>query len=83
MAAFMDESGVETRNGRTHRGALLRPNFKVIALRQGLFPRHRFSSQQIPNPPAQQQSLASDYDVYPAGIITQDFISKGGDIVMC
>jgi hypothetical protein len=82
MAAFMDESGVETRNGRTHIGGTLRSHFKTIAFRQGQFPPLQFSGHEIRNFLVEQRSLISDCNVYQAETATDQFVPEGGDVAM-
>lgn len=81
MAAFMEDSGVEKRNGRTHRGGILRSHFKIIAFHQGPFAPLQFLGYQIRNCLFKQHSLVNGYHLHPAGTVTDDIVSKGGDWV--
>jgi hypothetical protein len=80
VAVFMDESGVGTWNGRTHRGETLQSHFKIIAFRQGQFPPLQFLGHEIRNFPVEQHGPISDYYLYPDGTVTDDFVPKGGDV---
>jgi hypothetical protein len=79
MAAFMEESGVEQWNGRTHRGGILRTYSKIIAFHQGKFSPLQFLEYQIRNCQFKQQRLVGDYPFRAAGTVTDDVVSKGGD----
>jgi hypothetical protein len=82
MAAFMDESGIDARNGHPHRRESLPSHFKITTLRKGLFPYHLFQARQICNSLTGQCWLASHCNVYLAGTATEHVIKRGGEAAM-
>jgi hypothetical protein len=79
MAAFMDESGVNARIGHSHIRESLHSHFNIIPFSQVHILHHKFFGHKIPNSPTEQQNLAKECNIYPAGIVTYNFISKGGN----
>jgi hypothetical protein len=79
MVAFMEESGVKTRDGHIHRRERPQFQFRIIAIRQAPFVALQLFKSQITNYLFKQHCLVSDYYLYPPGAITNNFISKGGD----
>ncbi len=83
MATFTDESGAETRNGRSSGGDTPRTHLRTTACSEGAFPHPQFSGWRVPNPLThrliQQDSLVSGCNVLSAGTATDDSVSKGGD----
>ena len=61
MAASMEESSVETRNGHTHLGWILRSYFKVIASHQGSSAPLQILEYQLRNCLVKQHRFISDY----------------------
>jgi len=84
MVAFMDESVVDARKGSSLIRETLQSHYKTIVSSKGSFPHPQFSSQQIPDPLTPrltgQHSLFSVFNALPAKTVTNDFITKGGDV---
>ena len=79
MSAFMEESGVEKRNGQPHRGRIFQSNFKIFASYQGPSAPLQFLEYQIRNCLFKPHRLVGDAPFRVAGIATDDVVLKGGD----
>jgi len=79
MAAFKEESGVETRNGCIHRVGIQRSRFRTIAFHHGLFVPFQFLEYQIRMCLFKRHRLVNDYYLFPLEAVTAGFFAKGGD----
>jgi hypothetical protein len=83
MAVFMEENGVEARNGCSRSEESLRSQFKTTAFCRDRFsPHFQFSSRQIHGFLTEQHCLPGDCEVCSVGTATDGFISEGGDAAM-
>ena len=81
MVAFMDESVVDAGKGSSRFVKTLRSHFKTIIIPQVPFPLLQFSGYEIHNLLVELHIPTSDYS-YPAVILTDVFVPKGGDFAM-
>jgi len=77
MAAFMEGSGIEARNGNFCTEAGLRTCLETITSHQGTFPYFLFSSRHKSNFPTEPPAYANDYYANSIGIVTDSFLERG------
>jgi hypothetical protein len=82
MAAFMDESGVVTRDVQFYKRGNLRSNSTPIISHQSLFPHPQSPGHQRHISLPERYPLVSNCEAYSDETATDNRIERGGDAVM-